>query len=92
MQSDEAVRVDLIDEGRAVGAGLEFEDERAHMVVDIGAHYNVAIMLLVHRSSLSLSEPAIQWTIRFVTLFEANTPLQIGERLGTVKTTRTPQS
>jgi len=42
-----AVRVDLIDEGLAagLGAGLEFEDERAHMVVDIGGGTtNVAII------------------------------------------------
>jgi rod shape-determining protein MreB len=42
-----ATRVDLIDEGLAagLGAGLEFEDERAHLVVDIGGGTtNVAII------------------------------------------------
>ena len=41
------VRVDLIDEGLAagLGAGLEFEDEHAHLVVDIGGGTtNVAIV------------------------------------------------
>jgi rod shape-determining protein MreB len=42
-----ATRVDLIDEGLAagLGAGLAFEDERAHLVVDIGGGTtNVAII------------------------------------------------
>jgi rod shape-determining protein MreB and related proteins len=42
-----AGRVDLIDEGlaAALGAGLEFEDERAHLVVDIGGGTtNIAIL------------------------------------------------
>ena len=42
-----ATRVDLIDEGLAagLGAGLSFEDERAHLVVDIGGGTtNVAIL------------------------------------------------
>src|SRR6266498_5403361 len=42
-----AGRVDLIDAGlaAALGAGLDFEDERAHMVVDIGGGTtNVAIL------------------------------------------------
>jgi rod shape-determining protein MreB len=42
-----ATRVDLIDEGLAagLGAGLDFEDERAHLVVDIGGGTtNVAII------------------------------------------------
>jgi rod shape-determining protein MreB len=42
-----ATRVDLIDEGLAagLGAGLAFEDERAHLVIDIGGGTtNVAII------------------------------------------------
>ena len=42
-----AGRVDLIDEGLAagLGAGLEFEDEQAHLVVDIGGGTtNIAIL------------------------------------------------
>ena len=42
-----ASRVDLVDEGlaAALGAGLDFEDERAHLVVDIGGGTtNVAIV------------------------------------------------
>jgi rod shape-determining protein MreB len=42
-----ATRVDLVDEGlaAALGAGLDFEDERAHLVVDIGGGTtNVAII------------------------------------------------
>lgn len=42
-----ATRVDLVDEGlaAALGAGLDFEDERAHLVVDIGGGTtNVAIV------------------------------------------------
>ncbi len=42
-----AGRVDLIDEGlaAALGAGLDFEDEHAHMVVDIGGGTtNIAIL------------------------------------------------
>ena len=42
-----ATRVDLVDEGlaAALGAGLEFEDERAHLIVDIGGGAtNVAII------------------------------------------------
>src|SRR6266852_4018371 len=42
-----AGRVDLVDEGlaAALGAGLDFEDEQAHMVVDIGGGTtNIAIL------------------------------------------------
>lgn len=42
-----ATRVDLVDEGlaAALGAGLDFEDERAHLIVDIGGGTtNVAIV------------------------------------------------
>src|SRR5438105_13375228 len=42
-----ATRVDLVDEGlaAALGAGLDFEDERAHLIVDIGGGAtNVAII------------------------------------------------
>lgn len=42
-----ATRVDLVDEGlaAALGAGLDFEDERAHLIVDIGGGTtNIAII------------------------------------------------
>lgn len=42
-----ATRVDLVDEGlaSALGAGLEFEEERAHLVIDIGGGTtNIAII------------------------------------------------
>lgn len=42
-----ATRVDLVDEGlaAALGAGLDFDDERAHLVVDIGGGTtNVAVV------------------------------------------------
>ena len=42
-----ATRVDLVDEGlaAALGAGLDFDDERAHLVVDIGGGTtNVAVI------------------------------------------------
>ena len=42
-----ATRVDLVDEGlaAALGAGLDYEDERAHLVVDIGGGTtNIAII------------------------------------------------
>lgn len=42
-----ATRVDLVDEGlaAALGAGLSFEDERAHLVIDIGGGTtNIAII------------------------------------------------
>src|ERR671932_2448823 len=42
-----AVRVDLVDEGlaAALGAGLDYEDERAHLVMDVGGgSTNIAVV------------------------------------------------
>ncbi len=79
-----ATRVDLIDEGLAagLGAGLEFEDERAHMVVDIGGGTtNVAIIAsggVV--SSLSLSEAGNSMDSSIRDFVRSKHSLQIGER------------
>lgn len=76
-------RVDLIDEGLAagLGAGLAFDDERAHLVIDIGGGTtNVAIVAsggVVSSISLKAAGNAMDESIRdFV---RANYCLQIGE-------------
>lgn len=76
-------RVDLIDEGLAagLGAGLAFDDERAHLVIDIGGGTtNVAIVAsggVVSSMSLKAAGNAMDESIRdFV---RAKYCLQIGE-------------
>lgn len=76
-------RVDLVDEGLAagLGAGLSFDDERAHLVVDIGGGTtNVAIVAsggVVNSMSLPAAGNAMDDAIRdFV---RSNYCLQIGE-------------
>jgi rod shape-determining protein MreB and related proteins len=65
-----AGRVDLIDEGlaAAIGAGLDFEDEHAHMVVDIGGGTtNIAILAsggVVSSVSLAAAGNAMDDAIR----------------------------
>src|SRR2546421_4459186 len=65
-----ARRVDLIDEGLAAarGAGLEFEDEQAHLIVDIGGGTtNVAILAsggVVNSVSLAAAGNAMDDAIR----------------------------
>jgi rod shape-determining protein MreB len=65
-----AVSVDLVDEGlaAALGAGLSFDDERAHLVVDIGGGTtNVAIIAsgaVVTSSSLPVAGNAMDEAIR----------------------------
>lgn len=65
-----AGRVDLIDEGLAagLGAGLEFEDEHAHLVVDVGGGTtNIAILAsggIISSVSLPAAGQAMDETIR----------------------------
>ena len=76
-------RVDLVDEGLAagIGAGLSFDDERAHLVVDIGGGTtNVAIVAsggVVSSMSLQAAGNAMDESIR--DYVRSNYCLQIGE-------------
>src|ERR1043165_1492520 len=76
-------RVDLIDEGLAAGfgAGLTFDDERAHLVVDIGGGTtNIAIVAsggVVSSTSLQAAGNAMDESIR--DYVRSNYCLQIGE-------------
>ena len=76
-------RIDLIDEGLAagLGAGLTFDDERAHLVVDIGGGTtNIAIVAsggVVTSMSLTAAGNAMDESIR--DYVRANYCLQIGE-------------
>ena len=76
-------RIDLIDEGLAagIGAGLEFDDERAHLVVDIGGGTtNIAIVAsggVVSSVSLPAAGNAMDESIR--DYVRSNYCLQIGE-------------
>jgi rod shape-determining protein MreB len=75
-------RVDLVDEGLAagIGAGLSFDDERAHLVVDIGGGTtNVAIVAsggVVSSMSLQAAGNAMDESIR--DYVRSNYCLQIG--------------
>ncbi|MDX6696501.1 MAG: rod shape-determining protein MreB [Blastocatellia bacterium] len=79
-----ATRVDLIDEGLAagLGAGLAFEDERAHLVVDIGGGTtNVAIIAsaaVINSVSLPAAGAAMDATIH--DYLRAKHAIEIGER------------
>jgi len=79
-----ATRVDLVDEGLAagLGAGLEFDDEKAHLVVDIGGGTtNVAIIAsgaVVSSSSVSAAGNAMDEAIR--DYMRSTHSMQIGER------------
>ncbi|HEX8173751.1 MAG TPA: rod shape-determining protein [Pyrinomonadaceae bacterium] len=79
-----ATRVDLVDEGlaAALGAGLPFDDERAHLVVDIGGGTtNIAIIAsaaVVSSVSLPAAGNAMDEAIRDH-IRTAHT-MQIGER------------
>src|SRR5918997_779901 len=65
-----ATRVDLVDEGlaAALGAGLPFDDERAHLVVDIGGgSTNIAIVVaaaVVSSNSLRVAGNTMDEAIR----------------------------
>lgn len=76
-------RIDLVDEGLAagLGAGLTFEDERAHLVVDIGGGTtNIAVVAsggIVSSMSLTAGGNAMDESIR--DYVRSNYCLQIGE-------------
>jgi len=79
-----ATRVDLVDEGlaAALGAGLGYEDERAHLVVDIGGGTtNIAIVssaAVISSSSLRVAGNAMDDAIR--EYVRGKYEMQIGER------------
>ncbi|HEY0097560.1 MAG TPA: rod shape-determining protein [Pyrinomonadaceae bacterium] len=79
-----ATRVDLVDEGlaAALGAGLGYEDERAHLIVDIGGGTtNIAIIssaAVVSSSSLKVAGNAMDDAIR--DYVRAKYEMQLGER------------
>jgi rod shape-determining protein MreB len=79
-----ATRVDLVDEGlaAALGSGLSFEDERAHLVLDIGGGTtNVAIIAsaaVVSSVSLRAAGNAMDEAIR--DYVRGKHAMQIGER------------
>lgn len=76
-------RIDLVDEGLAagIGAGLAFDDERAHLVIDIGGGTtNIAIVAsggVVSSMSLRAAGNAMDESIR--DYVRSNYSLQIGE-------------
>ena len=76
-------RIDLVDEGLAagLGAGLSLDDERAHLVIDIGGGTtNIAIVAsggVVSSMSLTAAGNAMDESIR--DYVRANYCLQIGE-------------
>jgi rod shape-determining protein MreB and related proteins len=79
-----AVRVDLVDAGlcAALGAGLEYEDERAHLVVDVGGGTtNVAIIAngaVVASTSIKVAGNAMDEAIR--EYVRSHHEMQIGVR------------
>jgi rod shape-determining protein MreB len=79
-----ATRVDLVDEGlcAALGAGLSFGDERAHLVVDIGGGTtNVAIVgsgAIVYSASLPAAGNAMDEAVR--DYIRGKYEMQLGER------------
>jgi rod shape-determining protein MreB len=79
-----AARVDLVDEGlcAAIGAGLTSDDERAHLIVDIGGGTtNVAIVAsgaIVSSNSLKTAGNAMDEAIR--DYVRAKYEMQLGER------------
>lgn len=81
-------RIDLVDEGLAagIGAGLAFDDERAHLVVDIGGGTtNIAIVAsggVVSSTSLTAAGNAMDESIR--DYVRSNYCLQIGENTAEV--------
>lgn len=79
-----ATRVDLVDEGlaAALGAGLAYDDERAHLVIDIGGGTtNIAIVAsaaVVSSHSLKVAGNAMDDAIR--EYVRAHYEMQLGER------------
>jgi rod shape-determining protein MreB and related proteins len=80
-----ATRVDLVDEGlcAALGAGLTYDDERAHLVVDIGGGTtNVAIVAcgaVISSTSLPAAGNAMDQAI--CDYARAHYEMQLGERV-----------
>src|SRR5205085_5949373 len=93
-----ATRVDLVDEGlaAALGAGLDYDDERAHLVMDIGGGTtNIAIVAsagVISSTSLRIAGNAMDEAIR--DYVRSHYEMQLGERtaeqvkkqLGTLRT------
>ena len=79
-----ATRVDLIDEGlaAALGAGLEFEEERAHLVIDIGGGTtNIAVIASAAVvSSISLRAAGNMMDEAIRDYLHNKHSIQIGER------------
>ncbi|MGH9944645.1 MAG: rod shape-determining protein [Pyrinomonadaceae bacterium] len=79
-----ATRVDLVDEGlaAALGAGLKYDDERAHLIVDIGGGTtNIAIVAsaaVVSSASLRVAGNAMDESIR--DYVRGKYGMQLGER------------
>jgi rod shape-determining protein MreB len=79
-----ATRVDLVDEGlcAALGAGLGFDDERAHLVVDVGGGTtNVAIIAggaVVSSSSVTAAGNAMDQAV--CDFVRSQYEMQLGER------------
>jgi rod shape-determining protein MreB len=79
-----ATRVDLVDEGlaAALGAGLPYDDERAHLIVDIGGGTtNIAIVAsaaVVSSASLPVAGNAMDEAIR--DYVRSKYEMQLGER------------
>jgi rod shape-determining protein MreB len=78
------MRVDLVDEGlcAALGAGLTYEDERAHLVVDIGGGTtNIAVVAagaVISSHSYRVAGNAMDEAVR--DYVRAHHEMQIGER------------
>lgn len=79
-----ATRVDLVDEGlcAALGAGLNYDDERAHLIVDIGGGTsNIAIVASgAIISSTSLPEAGNAMDEAICDYVRSKYEMQIGER------------
>ena len=92
-----ATRVDLVDEGlaAALGAGLDFDDERAHLVVDIGGGTtNVAVIAssaVISSSSLHAAGNAMDAAVhdyvrsKYSMLVGERTSEEIKKELGTAR-------
>lgn len=79
-----AARVDLVDEGlcAALGAGLSYDDERAHLVVDVGGGTtNIAVIssaAIISSYSLRTAGNAMDEAVR--DYVRARYEMQLGER------------
>src|SRR5919199_501465 len=92
-----AARVDLVDEGlaAALGAGLDYDDERAHLVVDIGGGTtNIAIVAsaaIISSTSLRIAGNAMDEAIhdyvrsKYSMLIGERTAEEVKKELGTAR-------